>query len=269
MGNFFSDGIRDLLNQLLSSIPYILKAILIFIIGWMIAKFVSRLAKKFLIKLKVDKLGKKLNEIDLISNSSINIVPSTIFSKALYYFLYFVFLIAAVEALQIEAVSEMLLGMLAYIPILISAILVFIIGLFVADALKKLVFTTASSLGIPTARLISNLFFYFIFINILMISLSQAGINMDLIQDNISILLGGIVLAFALGYGLASKALAANFISFFYNKENIELGKVVAVDGKKGKVIEVGSTTFTLETESSQIIIPLSKLTTNTVEVFE
>lgn len=265
---FFSQGIQDLISQFLVAIPFILKAILLLGGGWIIARFFSSLVKKLLLGLKVDKLAERLNEIDLIGNSNIKILPSIILSKVVYYFLLFVFLVAATEALQIKAASDMLVNILNYIPILLSAMVVFVIGLFAADSLKKLVFTAASSLAIPAAGLISNLVFYFILINVLMVTLTQAKINTEFIQDNISIVLAGIVFAFAIGYGLASRELAANFISSFYNKEKIKIGSQIQIDGKKGEVIEVGATTFTLETANSRIIIPLSKLSSESVEVF-
>ena len=263
------ESVQNLLNQLLSAVPFVLKALVLLLAGWLIAKFVSTLVKKILVGLKVDKLAEKLNEIDLIGNSNIKVVPSIILSKIVYYFFLFVFLVAATEALQIKAASDMMINILNYIPILLSAMVVFVIGLFVADAIKKMVFTTASSLAIPAAGLISNLIFYFIFINVLMVTLTQARINTEFIQDNISILLAGIVLAFAIGYGLASRELAANFISSFYNKEKISIGSKISIDGNEGQVSEIGATTFTLDTGKSKIIIPLSKLSSETIEVFD
>lgn len=265
---FFSQGIQDLISNLLTAVPYLLYAIMLLFVGWLIARFCSSLVKKLLEGLKVDKLAEKLNNIDMIGNANIKILPSIILSKVVYYFLLFIFLIAATEALQIKAASDMLVNFLNYIPILLSALIIFVIGLFVADAIKKLVYTAASSLAIPAAGLISNLIFYFLFINVLMVTLAQARINTDFIQDNISIVLGGIVLAFAIGYGLASKELAANFISSFYNKEKIKLGNEVSIDGKRGKVVEIGATTFTIATEQSKIIIPLSRLTSESLEIF-
>ncbi len=266
---FFSDEFQKLGSQLMGAIPNILKAIVLLFAGWLIARFVSGLVKRLLKGLKVDKLAERLNNIDLIGSSNINIVPSVILSKVVYYFFLFVFLVAATEALQIKAASDMLINILNYIPILMSAMIVFVIGLFVADALKKLVFTTCSSLAIPAAGLISNLVFYFVFINVLMVTLTQARINTEFIQDNISIVLGGIVFAFAIGYGFASRELASNFISSFYNKNKIKIGNEIQIDGKRGQVIEIGSTTFTIQSEKSKIVMPLSRLTSHALEIFD
>ena len=62
----------------------------------------------------------------------------------------------------------------------------------------------------PSASLISNFVFFF-FINILIVALSQASINTSFIEQNISIIIAGGVLAFSIGYGLASKDIVSSF----------------------------------------------------------
>ncbi len=261
--------INELLQQLQAALPNFLKALGLIILGYILARLIATLFKRLLRSIKVDNLAQKLNSIDLIGGSKINLVPSVILSKILYYFILFAFLIAATELLNIQAVSELMTSLLNYIPILLSALLVFIIGLFVADSLKKIVYTTCNSLGIPAAGLIANILFYFVLVNVLMITLSQAKINTEFIQDNLSIILAGIVLAFAIGYGFASKDLMANLLSAFYNKEKLHIGQTIGIGELKGKVVEIGKTTLTLQAEDKRIIIPLSKLTSEALMVFE
>ena len=255
------ENLQLLLNQFVLALPNFLKALGLLIAGWILAKVLSGLFRKLLRAVKIDKLAERLNDIDLIGNSNIKLVPSVLLSKILYYLIVFVFVIASAEALQIDAITEMMTNALNYVPVLLSALLVFILGLFVADSLKKLIFTTCNSLGIPAAGLISNLFFYFVFINVLIVTLTQARINTEFIQDNLSIILGGIVFAFAIGYGLATKDIASNFIASFYNKGKINLGDTVVIDGVEGVVVEIDTTSLTLvSAENDRIIIPLSKL---------
>ena len=261
--------LEQFLEQLVLALPNFLKAIGLLILGWLIAKLAASLIKRLLKTLKVDNLAKRLNDIDLIGKSNFDIVPSVVLSKFIYYFVLFAFLIAATEALQIDSVTAMMTNLLNYIPVLLSALFVFIIGLFIADSLKKLVFTACSSLGIPASGLISNVFFYFLFINVLMVTLTQARINTEFIQDNLSIILGGIVLAFAIGYGLASKDVVANFIASFYNKGKISLGDEIIIDNIEGRVIGLDNTSITLQAEKGKVIIPLSKISTSSLLIKE
>jgi hypothetical protein len=263
------ETLKKQLITLAEVLPNLVKAIVVFLIGWILAKIISKLIKKILKTIGIDKLAEKLNEIEIVHKSNIKLVPSILLSKLAYYLILFIFAMAATDVLGMESISNLMTGIMNYIPKVMSALIVLIFGLVLAEALKKAVLTACESLAIPAAKLISNVVFYFLFLNIIMISLKQADLQTDFIENNISIVLSGIVLAFALGYGIASKGLMASMLSSFYNKDRVEIGQIIGIDGTKGKIIAMDNTTLTLETENSKVIIPLSRLMSEKVEIFE
>ncbi len=261
--------LQDLLTQFASVIPNLLGALAIFLIGLVVAKLVAKMARRILVAIGADRVAERLNEIEIVYKSNIRIVPSALLSKVAYYFLLFIFVVAATDVLNMPAISKLMGDILNYVPILISAMAVFIIGLLLADFLKNIVKTTCDSLGIPAASMISNVVFYFLFLNVAMIALSQARIDTDFIQDNLSILFAGIVLAFAIGYGFASRNIVANFLASFYNKGKVKAGDTVAIGGVKGRVLDIDNATITLEVDGREVLIPLSKLASENIEIFE
>lgn len=261
--------LQDQLESLAGVLPNLVGALAVFLIGWLLAKLVAKILKRFLGVIGIDKLAEKLNKIEVVYNSKIKIVPSTMLSKIVYYLLLFIFVMASTEVLGMKAISDLMTNFMNYIPKLLMAMMVLVIGVVLADMVKKAVLTACESLAIPAAKLISNVAFYFLFLNIIMISLKQADLQTDFIENNISIVLGGVVLAFALGYGIASKGLMASMLSSFYNKEKVMIGQTISIDGTKGKVVKVEGTSITLETEDSHVIIPLSKLMSDKVEIFK
>ncbi len=256
-------------HEFAAVLPNIAGALAVILVGWVVARLVSKGIKRLLQKSNIDRLAAKLNDIDLFSKANFRIVPSTILSKLLYFLIMFIVVIVATDVLGMQVVSDLMTNLLNYVPHLLSAFLVFIVGVMVADFIKNIVLTTCVSLAIPAASLIANIVFYFLFLNVTMIALTQAKINTDFIQDNLSIILGGIVLAFAIGYGFASRSIVANFLSSFYNKEKIKPGDVIRIDGIKGRVMEVDNTSIILQSEGRKVVIPLSKLDSETFEIFE
>jgi len=261
--------VEDLLKGFLSVIPHLVGALLLILLGWIVAKFAGKLVRRLLKKIGIDRLAEKLNDIDLVARSNLRLVPSVLLSKVIYYFLIFIFFSAATDVLGIEAVSELMNDFLNYLPFLISALIVFVVGLLLVDFLRNVVLTTCESLGIPAARFIAAFVFYFLFLNVVMITLDQARINTDFIQDNLSIILGGIVLAFAIGYGLAARPIVANLLSAYYNRQKVQIGDVIAVDGVKGEVIDKDNASLTLQADDRKVVIPLSKLVSSPYEIFE
>ncbi len=261
--------LTELYDNISKAFPRILGAILIFIVGWIIAKIVSIVIKRILRSIGVDKLAKKLNEIEFIEKSSFNIVPSVVLSQIAYYFLLLIFTIVASDYLEIEAITGLVSNIIFYIPKLIAALIVLVFGLLIAQSIQSILVTTLKSVGVPSAKIIGVFVFYFIFLMSVITALTQVGIDTDFISNNLSIIIGGCVFAFALGYGLASKDMMANFLASFYSKEKIKIGDLISVDNVKGEVIRIDSSSITLLTKSSRIVIPLSKLTSETFEIHE
>lgn len=258
----------DLLRDFMSVIPRLVGAIVIIIIGVIIAKILAKVIRKILEKIGIDKLGEKLNEIEMINNADLEIKFSSVLAKIVYYIVLLIFLMAATSQLQMEAVSNLVQNLIEFIPNLIVAGIILTIGFIFAEMLKTVVQTALTSFGIPSAKLIASFFFYFILINIVVSAFSQAGINTDFLGQNISILIAGIVLAFSIGYGLASKSTMANFIGSMYTKGKINIGDTIKVKNEIGKVIAIDKSAVTIEKESGgRIFLPLSFLTTEAVEV--
>ncbi len=251
----------------IATLPRVIGAIALVIIGRWISKFFARVIRKLLEKIGVDRLAAKLNEIDLFSKSKIELVPSKLVSKVVYYLLFFIVILIATDVLGMQAVSDMMNNVLAYIPSLISAVLVFFVGILLADFLKRIVQTTCDSLGIPAASLIANVVFYFLFLNVAMITLSQARVQTSFIEENLSIILAGVVLAFAIGYGFASRPVLANLLAAYYNKGKVGVGDKVVIEGVEGVVVAMDNSTFTLKTGEALTIIPLHKLSTEKYQI--
>lgn len=256
-------------NDLIVFVPKFIGALLLLFLGWFLGRMIARFFQKLLERIGADKLGDRLNQIDFIARSPLKIKPSTMVGKFLYYLIFIFFFMAATDTLGITAVSDMISKIFEYLPRILSALVVFVIGILFADMLKKLVHTACASLNIPAAGLIANFVFYFVFINVAMITLSQAGIDTNFIQDNLSIILAGIVGAFAVGYGYASRPLVGNLLAAYYNKNKVKVGDLISIDGVKGKIVALDNSTMTLDADDRKIIVPLNKLSSEKYEIFK
>ncbi|MEM7574429.1 MAG: mechanosensitive ion channel domain-containing protein [Bacteroidota bacterium] len=260
--------IKEQFAALLEVIPALFKALIIFFIGYLIAMLISRGIRAALKKIGADRLAEKVNQIEFVQRSGFVLKPSKLFSSIVYYFMMIITTMAAVEALGMQMLSQMMADLIAYIPQAITAFFVLLVGIFVADFVKKIVLATCRSLNISAANMIANVVFYFIFLNIVLIALRQANLQTRFMESNISIVLAGVAGAFAIGYGLASRDIMGNLLSAFYNRGRIEIGDDVTIDGKRGQIIAMNNNSLTLRSiEDSEVIIPFKKLTDQTLEI--
>lgn len=263
-----SDTLQQLLSQLGEFVPKFLGALVLVIIGLIVAKFIASLIRKLLEKIKIDKFGEKLNEIDFINNANINVKISTVLSKFVYYTLLLFFLIFAADVLAMPTISALIVGLFNFIPKLIVAFIFLIFGTLLSELIRSIVEATLLSLGIPSAKIISNVLFYFLFINVIILAIAQAEINTEFLQQNISIIIAGGVFAFAIGYGLASRDVVSNFLSALYTKDKVKVGDIIEIDGEKGQVTLLDKTSITIASSDKKVVYPLKYLLNQKVSIF-
>ena len=264
--SLMTENLQTFLNGIVSVLPRLIGGFLFIILGFIIARIIANLIKNLFKKLKIDRLGERLNDIEIIAKSSVDIKISQVISKIIYYFILLVFIVAATDIIGMPAISNLFNEILNWIPNLLVALVILVLGLLFSEIIRKAVLTACESLSIPSARLISLMAFYFLFINIIISALSQAKVDTSFISSNLSILIGAGAFAFAIGYGLASKDVIANFLASYYTKGKFQIGDHIRVDGTQGTIIELDRSTVTVVSDGKKIIIPLSKLAREKVE---
>lgn len=257
-----------MLARFSAAIPKLTFALLLMLIGWLIAKGIRKIIRRILSGLGVDSLAERLNDIDIVQRSGMRIEISSVLAQMIYYLLMLGFVIFATDLLGIPAITQMVRDLVDYLPALFSAFILLLLGLFLADMIRGIALTACQSMGLPSAKIISTAVFYFLFITVAVSALAQAKINTGFMAVNISIIIGALALAFAIGYGLASRELLANYLAGGYNRNKIVVGDDIRIIGMRGKVISIDATSITLQTDKSEVIIPLGKMASEKVEVF-
>ena len=259
--------LQELLSKFINAVPNFLSALVIIGVGFIVAKILRKTLVKVLEKLGIDKIGEKLNSIDIVSKANMEIKLSNILSKLVYYFVLLIFIVAGTDVLGMPALSELVMKIFDLIPNIIVAGVILVVGILVADALRNLVLTTCQSLGIPSAKVISMFVFYFIVINVLISALTQAQVNTAFLSQNISLVIGGAVLAFSIGYGLASRDTVSNYLSASYASEKIKEGDRIIIDGVEGTIVNMDKSAVELQTAEGKVFIPMHHLSKSRITV--
>ena len=261
--------LTQLFTQFAAVVPRFIASVVVIIIGLIVAKTIAKIIAAVLSKSGIDNLAAMLNDMDFVQKFNIKIELSSIIAKLIYYILILIFTIAATDILGMPAISQLVKDIIDYFPLLISASIVLMLGVMLADFIKSIVATTCQSLGIPSGKILANLVFYFIFINAVVSALSQAHIDTGFIKNNLTVLLGAIAGAFALGYGLASKDLMSSILASFYHKDRFDIGDIITIEGVTGEVVEIDNASITLQTDGKRVVFPSSKLHSEKVEIHD
>lgn len=260
---------NSLITQFIDFVPRIIGCILVLLIGYFVANFIRAIVRNILGRVGFDRIGERLNQIGFIKQIKAEVKLSSLVATALYYFIILMFLTAATEILGVETITSMVLSVVNFIPKLIAGAIMLQVGIIISDVIKSGVITLCKSFNIPSAKLIGNLVFGFFLVITFISALAQIGINTELLESSFIIIFGGIVVAFAIGYGLASKDVLGNIIASFYSKKKYNVGQIVKVDGVKGEIIEIDNLSVVIKTDEARVVLPLRYFQSQRVEIFQ
>lgn len=261
--------LTKLINQFVDFVPRFIFAAFILLIGYLVAKGISIILKKVLEKIGFDRIGEKLNEISIVKQLQTEIKLSQIVSKVLYYFIMLGFITDATRTLGVGAITGLVEKLVNFVPQLIVAAIMLQIGVLVAETLKNAVVSICKSFNVPSAKLIGSIVFTFFSVITLISALGQAGINTELLESSFNLIIGGIILAFSVGYGFASRDVLSNLLASFYSNNRFQLGQTIQIDEIKGRIIHIDNTSITLQTGDSQTVFPLQVIQSKKITVFD
>ena len=232
-------------------------ALLVLIVGWVISKAVIFVLRKALTVSNIDKIGDKINASDLFGKSNFKINISEILIGFIRWILILVFMIIAADVMQWTIISVEISNLLRYLPLLFSAIALFMIGIYIANFVRKAIYGLFTSLSMSGAKIISSAVFYSIAILVTITALNQAGVDTTIVTNNVTIILGAFLLTFVLAFGLGSKDIITNLLFTFYARKNFTVGEIIKISTHEGEVVAIDNISLTLKTASGKVIIPI------------
>ncbi|SDR78646.1 mechanosensitive ion channel family protein [Winogradskyella sediminis] len=247
--------------------PNIVGALIVLIIGWIVTKIIIKLIKKVLKLAKANKLDDKLNEIEIIEDKKLNFDTVKIVSGAVKWIMYIVLLVTASDIMGLEIISNQISSLLAYIPQLIAALVIFIIGLIFANFVKNGLKKVFESMDLSGGKMISQIVFFLLLTFISITALNQAGINTEIITNNINMIIAGFLLAFSIAFGLGAREVVAKLLNTFYARKTFEVGQKIIFNDKIYSIEEVKSISVILINADGKLVVPIKDIVENQVQM--
>jgi small-conductance mechanosensitive channel len=266
----FAESLRVFGEKLTETIPGILGAVIVILIAWLLARLVSGGFERLLRKVKFDAFAERLKLTGFLQQAGIQLAPSTIIGRFIYWIFVLLTIASAAETLNWTAVSYQIQRFLEYLPNLVTGILIFGIGAYLATLVRDFVRSATGSLGISTGRILSTVIYYVLFIMVILTALEQAKVDTHLLSANLMMFIGAILLAASISYGFASREVLANILAGFFNKRNFQKGMTIEIDGIRGTIIEMNNVAVTIQvSDSERVVIPSHQLMTSKVKIIK
>jgi len=255
-------------QQFSAALPSVIGAVLILLIGWIVAKIVSGVIGRILKVVKFEKLADKVGVNGMLEKSNIKMDAGGLICKFIYWIMMLLVIITASDALGWNAVSREISKLIGYMPQLLAAIVFFIIGVYIATFVKDLILGATRSLGISAGKVIGSFVFYMLIILVTLTALDQAGVKTDIITSNLLIILGSIMLAAGISYGFASRDVLSNILGSYFSRRTYSVGQTIDIDGNRGKILTISNVAVTLQlSDNEQLVIPSAQLINKQVKI--
>ncbi len=209
---------RVVLMQIGQFIINVLLVIFILIVGWLISKLIRTLVTKSLRLVKLDKISERIELEDLLVKGGIKYSLSELLGIICYWLALLVTFVVAVNAIGLTIAADLLNKVVLYIPNIIAAIFILILGIFISKLLSNIVQTAANNAGLAQGNILSKIVEIVTIIFVIAIALEQLNIASRIIELTISILLASLGLGLALAFGLGCKEIAGKTVSEFVDK---------------------------------------------------
>jgi hypothetical protein len=203
------DATREFLHQIAAFLPKLLLALFVVAVGWLFAKAVRFAVQRALRAANFNVLTERAGTDNFLRQAGMRGDTTTLFGIVAFWLVILAALIIAFNSLGLTYITDLLGRVVLFTPKLLITMLIVVFGSYCARFVGNAVQAYCVDARIPDAEILGRIVRYVIMTFVVMIALSQVEIGGDIVQRTFLVILGGLMLALALAFGLGGKNWAA------------------------------------------------------------
>jgi small-conductance mechanosensitive channel len=251
-------GVRESFAELFTWLriqqPRLLGALALLVVGWLLALLLRLLASRL-----VHGLGKMVPGRVLrrgLPHLTIERHVSDVIGLVVFWAVLLFFLAAAADTLGLPVLSTSLSGLAFYIPRLLGAIVIAVVGLILGNLAREAAAAAASAAGAPFAAAVGQIVRAAILVAAGLIAVAELGIDITLLTALLSVTLLAVLGAFALAFGLGARTAVSNIIGAHYLRQAFEVGQQVRFGDVQGTISAITTTSVVVRVRDGEVVIP-------------
>jgi hypothetical protein len=197
-------------------LPTLLGAIVLLIAGWFIAKFIAKLVHRGLHAVGFERAASRSGFGDMIESSGKGWTTSWLIAQMVKWFVFLLFVVAAANLLNMPQVTQLMNEIVLFIPQLIVALIIIVLGTMLAQVAAGVVRSAVSEMGISGAGFIAKIAKYGIIAAAVVAAANQIGIATTVVNTLFIGLVATLALALGLAFGLGGRDVASRITQSWY-----------------------------------------------------
>src|SRR3712207_4285903 len=206
--------LQNTLDRFLEYIPQLIGAIIILVIGYIVARILKAVVSRIFQGIGFDGWMERGGIKQFLDRAQTRETPATVLGTLVFWFVFIIAITMAADSLGIQQVSQVLAQLIAYIPSIIAEILILVLAALLAN------FLTGIVRGATGSDLLSNIARYAIIIYAAFAAITELGIAVQLTAPTFLIVLGAVALAAAIAFGFGAQGVARDIVEKAYERRD-------------------------------------------------
>jgi len=216
----FLERLQESFAQLADIVPALLGALVILFAGYLLAKVAEKGIERFLLRVRLNTVLERGGVREVVERSGTHFNPTRVVGKTFFWIVMFAVIIVAATALGMESLAGVFTELVGYLPSLMSAVVIMIVGIVLGRFTGGLIMASAGAVqGGPTLARVGR---WGVVILSIFMALQELGIATDIVTTAFAILFGAVALGLALAFGLGNRELAGQVTREWYLRYRAE-----------------------------------------------
>lgn len=245
-----------------SHIPTAVLAIGVIVLGYLVAlvlrRLVTRLLRRWSTRLVgvVERISHRRGVAMPIEQAEAESVVVTVSGRIVFWLVFAIFVAAATTLVGFPVVSSWLQGFAAYLPRVLAAVAVLLLGILAGHIARILVLSAAASAGLTYARTLAQTTHVCVILIAAVIAIEELGVQVTFLIVLGSIAVGCVLGGAALAFGLGARGAVSNLVACHYLVRSYRIGHRIRIDGFEGAIVAIEPTAVVLQTADGRVSIP-------------
>lgn len=236
----FLEPLKATGEKIIGLLPALIGALVILLLGWLLSKILKAALVKLLVAVRLEKFSARSGLSKFLSRGDIKHSLADILGTVFFWIVFLFFIDLAADVLKFTLLQNLINTIISFIPRLVVAVLIIVVGVLLSSFFKGVVRVAASSYALARGELIGTIVQYMIVFFALAVALEQLGVATQILVSSVLIIVGALAFGFALAFGLGSKEVAGKIVGKILESEKTagEGSRIVTDPSEKEEPIQ-------------------------------
>jgi small-conductance mechanosensitive channel len=258
---------QNLVGDMIGAAPKLISGIILVLLAWLVAKVIEKGVRVMMVRTNFDNLLGRIGIDTAIQQLGLRKSLSEVIPRVVYFLLLFLFARSLADTVGLTAISDAIGAFLGFVPNIVAAILILLVGSALGRFAGAAVARSAEDSGLDFAPALGRVLSAAVLFVAAIMAMAQLRIDTDIVRLVTALSMAGAALAFGLCFGLGSRNLVSNILAGLYVKRLFAPGTEVEVDGRRGVVAEISTTSTVLKQDDVDLVLANQTLLARTATV--